>query len=69
MDQPFILEQTYNASIEKLWQAITNLEAMKAWYFPQLKRFKLMIGLYRLAYMAASSDACCLFLKTFILNI
>ncbi|SKB92250.1 SRPBCC family protein [Daejeonella lutea] len=37
--KPLIVERTYNASIEKVWNAITNKDQMKEWYF-DLKEFK-----------------------------
>ena len=30
---PFVIERTYNAPVEKVWQAITDKEQMKQWYF------------------------------------
>jgi uncharacterized protein YndB with AHSA1/START domain len=30
---PIIIERIYNASIEKVWQAISDNTAMKKWYF------------------------------------
>ena len=38
-DQPIIVERTYNAPIEKVWNAITNKDEMKKWYF-DLAEFK-----------------------------
>lgn len=35
-----VLERTFNAPIEKVWQALTDVDQMKAWYFPQLEDFK-----------------------------
>jgi uncharacterized protein YndB with AHSA1/START domain len=40
---PFVIERTYNASIEKVWQAITNKEQMKQWYF-DLAAFEPKVG-------------------------
>lgn len=37
--QPILIEQTYNAPIEKVWKAITDKEQMKEWYF-SLDAFK-----------------------------
>ena len=31
--QPIIMERTYGAPVEKVWQAITDKEQMKQWYF------------------------------------
>ena len=37
--EPFVIERTFNAPIEKVWDAISNKEAMKQWYF-DLAEFK-----------------------------
>ena len=37
--QPFVIERTYNAPIDKVWKAITDKEQMKEWYF-DLSSFK-----------------------------
>ncbi len=39
MNAPFTIEKTYNASIDKVWKAITNKEDMQQWYF-DLAEFK-----------------------------
>lgn len=44
MDIPFELGQVYDAPIEKVWQALTGEDAMRAWYFPQIKKFKPVAG-------------------------
>ena len=31
--EPFVIERTYNAPIEKVWKAITDKEQMKQWYY------------------------------------
>ena len=31
--EPFVIERTYDAPIEKVWKAITDKEQMKQWYF------------------------------------
>lgn len=38
-NKPFIIERTYNASVEKVWKALTDKNEMKEWYF-DLKEFK-----------------------------
>jgi uncharacterized protein YndB with AHSA1/START domain len=40
MDTPVVLERTFNAPVEKVWKAITDIDQMKQWYFPQLESFK-----------------------------
>jgi uncharacterized protein YndB with AHSA1/START domain len=37
--EPFVIERVYNASIQSVWQAITDKEKMKEWYF-DLSTFK-----------------------------
>lgn len=41
--EPFVIERTYNATIDKVWKAITNKEQMKEWYF-DIAEFKLEHG-------------------------
>jgi uncharacterized protein YndB with AHSA1/START domain len=41
--EPFVIEQTYNAPISKVWSAITDKDKMKEWYF-DLKEFKPEVG-------------------------
>ena len=31
--QPLVIERTFNASVEKVWKALTDNEQMKQWYF------------------------------------
>jgi uncharacterized protein YndB with AHSA1/START domain len=42
--EPFIIERTYNASIERVWKAITDKDEMKQWYF-DIPEFKPETGL------------------------
>ena len=44
MDNPFKLEQVYDASLKKVWRALTDKDKMKEWYFPQLKKFEPVEG-------------------------
>lgn len=41
--QPFVIERTYNASVDKVWSAITNRDKMKEWYF-DLSEFRPEVG-------------------------
>lgn len=41
--EPFVIERVLNAPISKVWNAITNNDAMKQWYF-DIKEFKPEIG-------------------------
>lgn len=42
-NEPFIIERELNAPIEKVWNAITDSNAMKQWYF-DFKEFKPEVG-------------------------
>ncbi|HLF35608.1 MAG TPA: SRPBCC domain-containing protein [Cyclobacteriaceae bacterium] len=41
--RPVRVEKTYNASVEKVWKAITDKDQMKQWYF-DLSEFKPVVG-------------------------
>ena len=41
--EPFVIERTYNAPADKVWQAITDKDKMKQWYF-DLKEFRPEVG-------------------------
>ena len=38
-----VIERTFNASIERVWQALTDVDQMRQWYF-DLKDFKPELG-------------------------
>jgi len=42
--EPLVIERTYNAPIKRVWEAITDLEKMKQWYFSTLTEFEPEIG-------------------------
>ncbi len=41
--QPFTIERTFHAPVEKVWAAITDKEQMKEWYF-NLEAFRPEVG-------------------------
>lgn len=41
--QPLIVERTFNAPVQKVWEAITEPENMRQWYF-DIKSFKPEVG-------------------------
>ena len=41
--EPFVIERTYDAPIEKVWKAITDKDQMKEWYF-NIKTFRPEVG-------------------------
>src|SRR5689334_12149677 len=38
-----VIERTFNASLPKVWQALTDVDQMREWYF-DLKEFKAEVG-------------------------
>ena len=43
-DEPVIVERVYNASVESVWHALTDVEKMRQWYFPTLVEFEPEVG-------------------------
>lgn len=43
-DQPIIVEETYNKPIQKVWEAITEPEQMRKWFFDNIPDFKPVVG-------------------------
>lgn len=41
--EPFVIERTLNAPVEKVWKAITDKDQMKKWYF-DLAEFRPEVG-------------------------
>ncbi len=39
-----VVEQTFNASVERVWRAITNSSEMRQWFFENIKYFKAEAG-------------------------
>lgn len=42
-NEPFVIERTYNAPLSRVWEAITDKEKMKVWYF-DIAEFKPEVG-------------------------
>jgi len=42
-NEPFVIERTYNAPVEKVWKALTDNDQMKQWYF-KIPAFKPEVG-------------------------
>ena len=38
--EPIVIQRSYNAPVKKVWDAITNLEQMKQWYFNNIPDFR-----------------------------
>ena len=43
-DPPIIVEATYSVSIEKVWEAITELDQMQKWFFENIEDFQPKVG-------------------------
>jgi len=43
-EPPIIIEQNYNSSIENVWDAITNVDLMRQWFFENIPSFNAKIG-------------------------
>jgi len=41
---PIIVTQTFEATTTKVWNALTNLDQMREWYFPNIPDFKAEVG-------------------------
>ena len=41
---PLVIERAYHAPIDKVWRALTELDQMQRWYFPQLEAFRPEVG-------------------------
>ena len=41
--EPLVVERTFQAPIEKVWQALTTTDAIQKWYFP-IPEFKAQVG-------------------------
>ena len=52
--EPFVIERTVNAPIEKVWKAITDKEQMKQWYF-DIPEFKPEVG-FEFTFKGGSKD-------------
>lgn len=44
MDTTLVKEFSYNVPIENVWNALTEKDQMKIWYFSQLKEFEPRVG-------------------------
>ena len=43
-DEPVVVEQTFNTSIDTVWNSITRIEQMRQWYFENIPAFKAEVG-------------------------
>lgn len=43
-DSPVIVEEIFNAPVQSVWNAITVVEEMRAWYFDNIPAFEARVG-------------------------
>ena len=43
-DAPVVVEQTFNKSIDTVWNSITEVDQMRQWYFENIPSFKSEVG-------------------------
>jgi uncharacterized protein YndB with AHSA1/START domain len=43
-DEPIVVEQTFNKSIDIVWDSITKINQMRQWYFENIPSFKPKVG-------------------------
>ena len=43
-EEPIIIEQTFNTSIDAVWKTITDIDQMRKWYFENIPSFKPEVG-------------------------
>ncbi len=44
LSKPIVVEQEFNSSVGKVWNAITRLEEMKQWFFDNIPAFEPVVG-------------------------
>ncbi len=43
-DEPIIVEQTFNMTVEAVWNSITDIDLMRKWYFENIPSFIPEVG-------------------------
>jgi len=43
-DPPIVVEQTFDARVEDVWKAITEIDLMRQWYFDNIPAFRPEVG-------------------------
>ncbi len=44
IQEPIIVEQTFEAPINKVWKSITDIDQMRQWYFENIPSFESKVG-------------------------
>ena len=43
-DKPIVVEQTFNATLDRVWKSLTEPALMRQWYFDNISNFKPEVG-------------------------
>jgi len=43
-NEPIVVERTYHAPVKAVWEAITDVDKMRQWYFPSLDELVAEVG-------------------------
>ena len=43
-EEPVVVEQTFHVPVETVWNAITDVELMRQWFFDNIPEFKAEVG-------------------------
>jgi uncharacterized protein YndB with AHSA1/START domain len=54
-EEPIIVEQTFNVSVDTVWNAITGIEQMRKWYFESIPSFEPEVG-FTIQFIVQSQD-------------
>lgn len=54
-DRPIVVSQAFNASIDTVWNAITELRQMQQWFFENIPDFKAEVG-FKTQFNVTSED-------------
>lgn len=54
-DDPVVIEQLFEISIDQLWNAITDLKQMKQWFFENIEAFEPKVG-FKTSFIIENED-------------
>lgn len=54
-DDPIVVEQTFDTSLDTVWKSITEINLMRQWYFENIPAFKPEVG-FETSFMVQSGD-------------
>ena len=55
MNEPIVVEETFNANIQFVWESITELDNMKRWFFDNIPAFQAKVG-FKTAFNVKSGE-------------